>query len=219
MTIPSLSKQIATVSKVNTAAAAQLFSDRRQNPEEMTCPLWNGMDITGRQVCADSFVTKMEGCSTAEDRVMVENNLRPHYSSYVTLDASGIIGDGAYDRDNIIAATVDSSGATRAAVSGQTPKFGVVSSQKLRPIYGNKGAVLAANAYTGQDSDAALSQRGRINQARVIGSGNGIRLANPDGDYEFHSASTSNYIPIKNYNTYKLYDTGKSGKYATLGSM
>lgn len=59
----------------------------------MVCPPWNGVDTSGRPVCPDSFWTKTPGCNSADDRVVVENNLRPQYMEYVNLDAQGIRGD------------------------------------------------------------------------------------------------------------------------------
>jgi len=60
----------------------------------MVCPIWNGMDITGREVCPDSFYTKRAGCNSAEDRVVVENNVsRPQYAEFITLSAGGIKGN------------------------------------------------------------------------------------------------------------------------------
>ena len=76
--------------KVNTGWANRLESDRFQNPNLMVCPTWNGMDNAGRPVTADSFNTKRRGCNSADDRVSVENNLRPQYMEYISLDASGI---------------------------------------------------------------------------------------------------------------------------------
>lgn len=58
----------------------------------MVCPIWNGMDTTGRKVCPDSFMTKRAGCNSAEDRVVVENNQRPQYMEYINLSANGIDG-------------------------------------------------------------------------------------------------------------------------------
>jgi len=59
----------------------------------MVCPLWNGYDSAGRPVCADSVNTKAAGCSSAEDRVFVENYQRPQYVEYVNLSSGGIKGD------------------------------------------------------------------------------------------------------------------------------
>jgi hypothetical protein len=77
------------VCKVNTGYANKIQSDRFENPDAMTCPLWNGQDSFGRYVHPDSFVTKNAGCNSADDRVSVENFLRPQYMEYVALDAAG----------------------------------------------------------------------------------------------------------------------------------
>lgn len=85
--------------KVDTAWANRIQSDRFENPELMVCPLWNGYDNSGRPVSADSFYTKTAGCNTPEDRVYVENALRPQYFQYVNLDAEGL-GGNIYDTKN-----------------------------------------------------------------------------------------------------------------------
>lgn len=80
--------------KVDTAWANKVQSDRFLNPNNMVCPIWNGVDLTGRQVCTDSFMTKRAGCNSAEDRIVVENNVsRPQYMEYITLSANGIKGN------------------------------------------------------------------------------------------------------------------------------
>jgi hypothetical protein len=89
------------VCKVNTGYANKIQSDRFENPDAMTCPLWNGQDSFGRFVHPDSFYTKNGGCNSADDRVAVENFLRPQYMEYVALDASGfrspMVGGGSSD--------------------------------------------------------------------------------------------------------------------------
>lgn len=85
---------------VNVEWASRIQSDRFLNPTNMLCPIWNGVDTAGREVCVDSFKTKRAGCSSALDRVAVENNLRPQYSEYVNLQALGIEG-GAANVDNV----------------------------------------------------------------------------------------------------------------------
>lgn len=87
----SLEKSVRTCS-VNVGEANRIQSDRFQNPMNMVCIPWNGIDLTGREVCPDSFWTKTAGCDSAEDRVVVENALRPKYMNYVTLGAQGIAG-------------------------------------------------------------------------------------------------------------------------------
>lgn len=89
----SLESAIRTC-KVETGWANKVESDRFLNPNNMVCHIWNGMDTSGRQVCPDSFYTKRAGCNSAEDRVMVENNVsRPQYMEYITLNANGIDGN------------------------------------------------------------------------------------------------------------------------------
>jgi hypothetical protein len=79
------------VCKVDVGYADKINSDRFLNPNNMLCPLWNGLDVAGRPVCPDSFYTKSAGCNSALDRVMVENDVfRPKYTEYITLNASGI---------------------------------------------------------------------------------------------------------------------------------
>lgn len=80
--------------KVDTGWANKVESDRFLNPNLMVCPIWNGRDSAGRQVCPDSFMTKRAGCNSAEDRVVVENNVsRPQYMEYINLNANGVQGD------------------------------------------------------------------------------------------------------------------------------
>ena len=84
----SLQKNIRTC-KVNTGWANRIQSDRFENPAIMVCPVWNQVDLAGRPVNADSFVTKTAGCNNPGDRVVVENYLRPDYSEYVNLNPMG----------------------------------------------------------------------------------------------------------------------------------
>ena len=77
--------------KVNTGWADKIQSDRFENPNLMSCPVWSGRDLTGRLVCENSFMTKTAGCDSASDRVLVENAQRPQYMTYVQLDAEGIM--------------------------------------------------------------------------------------------------------------------------------
>ena len=85
--------------KVDTAYANRLQSDRFENPNIMTCPVWSGRDLTGRVVCENSFMTKTAGCDLASDRVLVENGNRPQYMQYINLDAAGIEGDSVTNMD------------------------------------------------------------------------------------------------------------------------
>ena len=77
--------------KVNTGYANKNQSDRFENPNAMLCHVWNGLDSYGRAVSYDSYYTKTPGCSSALDRVVVENVQRPQYIDYIPLDASGYL--------------------------------------------------------------------------------------------------------------------------------
>jgi hypothetical protein len=81
--------------KVNTGYANKIQSDRFENPNNLLCPVWNGKDNYGRVACYDSYVTKSAGCSSALDRVVVENYQRPQYFEYTALDASGYMSSAA----------------------------------------------------------------------------------------------------------------------------
>lgn len=97
----SLEKSVRTCS-VNVGEANRIQSDRFQNPGNMVCIPWNGLNNKGQEVSPDSFYTKTPGCNSSEDRVLVENGLRPKYFNYVTLGAQGVNGDfyGRSDSDN-----------------------------------------------------------------------------------------------------------------------
>jgi hypothetical protein len=95
----SLESSIRTC-KVNPEEADRIESDRFLNPHNMVCPMWNGVDLTGRQVCPDSFYTKRAGCNSAEDRVVVENNVsRPQYFEYITLSSNGLKAADMYNNN------------------------------------------------------------------------------------------------------------------------
>lgn len=80
---------------VNTGYATKLWSDRFENPSNLLCPLWNGLDQYGRAVSYDSYNTKTAGCESALDRVAVENYQRPQYSDFIPLDTMGYLNPAA----------------------------------------------------------------------------------------------------------------------------
>jgi hypothetical protein len=92
MSLISIDGSIRTC-KVDVAQAERIESDRFLNPTNMLCPMWGGQNLKGQYVDPDSFRTKTAGCHSAQDRVVVENNLRPDYSAYLNLDTAGIQGD------------------------------------------------------------------------------------------------------------------------------
>lgn len=67
-------------------------SDRFLNPFLVIAPPFNGHDEYGRLSHPDSIYHKTAGGSSGEDRVVVENFLRPSYFEFVSLDASAITG-------------------------------------------------------------------------------------------------------------------------------
>jgi len=92
MSALSLEAAIRTC-KVDTAWANRVESDRFFNPNNMVCPVWNGLDSAGRPACPDSYWTKAAGCNSSEDRLLVENDLRPQYMEYINLSANGFTSD------------------------------------------------------------------------------------------------------------------------------
>lgn len=91
MATPSLSKNIVST-RVETGLAPNLAS-RDQKPNEMVCPTWTGRDLLGREVCPYSFNNTTAGCSNADERIVVENELRPKYFEYITLNSGGLNAD------------------------------------------------------------------------------------------------------------------------------
>lgn len=88
----SLNASIRTC-RVEAGEAVRIESDRFLNPNNMVCIPWNGYNNKGQAVCADSWYTKTPGCTSALDRVGVENHLRPDYATYINLNTAGIDGD------------------------------------------------------------------------------------------------------------------------------
>lgn len=87
----SLDKSLRTC-KVSTGEVDRVQSDRFLNPVNMVCIPWNGVNNKGQPVCEDSWYTKTPGCRSAEDRVEVENALRPQYSDYINYNLAGLQG-------------------------------------------------------------------------------------------------------------------------------
>jgi hypothetical protein len=155
MSTPSLTAQIVS-GQVDTAIAAQLFSNRIQDSNAMMCPLWTGTDLAGRPVCKDSFYTKNAGCNSALDRIEVEDSLRPRYAEFL-LDARGIVGVGAdygnnsaVGRGSVKGPLGESVARRRRGVNLQGGNFGVVlPSEYAGGKSLNQLSVDAANGYQG----------------------------------------------------------------------
>lgn len=88
----SLDSSIRTC-KVESGEAQRIASDRFLNPNNMVCIPWNGYNSKGQSVCYDSWMTKTPGCNSANDRVEVENSLRPQYADYINLNVAGLQGN------------------------------------------------------------------------------------------------------------------------------
>ena len=176
---------------------------RFQSPEAQMCPVWNGTDLAGRPVCIDSFYTKYAGCNSPLDRIKVENFLRPAYSNYITLSASGIAGVDAHYAPNMHTEETEATSANRLMKQAQTGKFGLVSAEAISRNGSGKASLEATNAY--QDAVGATNQR--VNQA--LGIGYRLQKLNPETNvvmnrndiymtpYKPHS---DNYIDVRMYN-------------------
>lgn len=165
----SLTANILT-SKVNIGNAARLRTYRIQDPSAQMCPVWNGMDLTGRQSGEYGFYTKVEGCNSAQDRIAVENTLRPQYVNFIpTLNAEGISGY-IYDKvlpgddNNFQHAQAKYVGDLRLATQKSTGQFGVASPAESRKPTSTQDEL---HAMEGQDSVAAMAQNRRVGQKVV----------------------------------------------------
>lgn len=104
---------------------SRLQSDRFLNPNVNICVVRGNYDTAGRESCSDSLFTKIAGCNSAADRVVVENSLRPQYIEYVTLDAAGIRGAGEC-RDNSVYSDTICRDQTLKQIPQVTGQFGYV---------------------------------------------------------------------------------------------
>lgn len=133
----SLQKSIRTC-KVDTGNADRLDSDRFLNANNTLCPVWTGRDLTGRQVCSDSFYTKSAGCNTPNDRIIVENDVvRPKYFEYIPLNAVGVTGNIYGTTKEPTPGTISSQAMTTESIRLQQmqqslPNFGVGMEAQVR---------------------------------------------------------------------------------------
>lgn len=155
--------------KVDQGWANKVQSDRFENPNLLVCPIWDGMDQYGRYVNPDSFYTKAPGCSSAEDRVYVENDQRPKYFEYVTLDAAGINDEIKESQGNLH--VIDS------AVNNQVAR-GTMNIAGNGRIFDSK-AHIQANGFPGtgpRDGAAEANQKAREVQAASYGARSADRV-------------------------------------------
>ena len=154
----SLDASIRTC-KVETGQATRIQSDRFQNPNNIVCVPWNGYNLKGQAVCADSFYTKTPGCNSALDRVSVESDLRPDYAAYINLNMAGLQGDiygnqMAWDKSGSANAWEDSRnkitgnyGNQFQSTNYQTCGLNSYERAMAQTQQANRGAAYANNAY------------------------------------------------------------------------
>jgi hypothetical protein len=196
-----------TIPKVNVGTANQLWSDRRHNPDEMTCQIWGGKDLTGRAVCSETFLTTDAGCDSALYRILTENDLRANYAEYQTLDTRGYTDDLYGSQPGTVQGEESRRAARRRNMdANNTPRFGLVSNQKVRPGGAVRESDIAVRSSVNQDKNAALAEDSRRKQAVIIGNKNNIMLANPRGDFmqpitaPGKDIDSDRYMKISQYN-------------------
>lgn len=165
MSAISLEKSVRTCD-VNVGEASRIQSERFMNSSAMLCPLWNGVNSKGQAVCPDSFYTKTPGCDSAEDRVAIENILRPKYAQYVTLSAAGISGH-IYGNTMTSANAKAYDNSQHSRTSGDGPfsgagNFGLQAGANTRCTDCTKGKSCSVNSYERAMAQMARSQRGSV---------------------------------------------------------
>ena len=208
---PSISNEVLGT-KFIVGDEARLQTNRIQNPDAMMCPVWGGTDLSGRDVCGDSFYTKRAGCSSALDRIKVENFQRPSYSNFVTISATGISGDDANYGTNLTTIDTATANLQRSQVSRHNPRFGLVSAEAILPS-SSRMEVAAANAYQSGDADALNAQKRRVAQNLNIGN-------NSQPRYNKMTAGRTNPNTVYGYNQFANYEpTGpRLSNYATVNN-
>lgn len=193
---------------------SRIQTNRIQNPDAMMCPVWGGTDLSGRQVCDDSFNTKREGCSSSLDRIKIENFLRPAYTNFVTISATGITGQDANYGSNLSISESGYADADRKRVSANNGRFGLVSGAESIIPSSQKMEVARANAFQSADGNAVRAQNNRTAQNASIGyksqatydsmnSGktnpNTVYQYNQFGNYEARGPRLTGYATLKGY--------------------
>ena len=217
----SLTANILT-SKVNVGNADRLRTYRIQDPSAQMCPVWNGQDLAGRQSHEYGFYTKVEGCNSAEDRLAVENSLRPQYTNFVTYSAEGIAGyiydkplEG--DRNNLQYNQEVYASNERRKTKANNGQFGTVSPAESRIPSSTTEELSAMNGALNSDAAAVMAQNNRNGQKGVIGynsqqrfnqygqgpSGNGMLSPTQYGrpinvSNEVPAPRGSSYVPLRN---------------------
>ena len=207
-----LTSSLAT-NKVITGDDSRIQTNRIQNPNAMMCPVWSGTDLAGRQVCADSFNTKKEGCNSALDRIKVENLLRPSYSNFITISAVGITGDDANYGPNLSVSDSISASKDRLSRHANNGRFGTVSTESIKPS-SSRMELASSNAFQSADANAVQAQNSRVNQNLKVGNKsqqtynsmnpprvnpNTTSTINQFGNYEAKGPRVASYATLATY--------------------
>jgi len=190
---------------VNTGNANKLQNNQFLDPNAQMCPVWNGQDLAGRPSCEYGFYTKVAGCNSPMDRILVENALRPAYANYITLTASGIAGDIATYRQGVRAQ--NGQFGTASPAESVTPAN---NANELNAVNGNnnlKGARMVNNSQNnGNNSwpgaDTTLNPANRFNNRGVVDPTRGTTVVNNqyvgtryDPGPEYVSSTQNQYEP------------------------
>lgn len=225
MSSVSLSSNIST-NKVDVGGAERYRTIRIQDPSWQMCPVWNGQDLAGRQSGEYGFYTKVEGCNSAEDRIAVENTLRPQYTNFVTYNAEGIAGyiydkHLPGDKHNLQREQERNASDQRIRVKANNGQYGTTSpAESIKPRWQQED-LSAINGSLNADAVAAMAQQRRTGQKSVIGynsqqrfnqygQGTNGQMISPtqyDGrvnvSNEIPAPRGSNYVPLRNIATEK----------------
>lgn len=154
----SLESSIRTC-KVDTGYANRVQSDRFLNPNNNICLQANMFDSAGRPSCYNSLYTKAPGCNSAEDRIAVENMLRPRYSEYVSRGMDGL-QYGGLPHSSLRWDDMKAQNDFKCDYSQRSGDFGFQMSSKVYPSCGRMMAYergMAQEAQTGRQYDALNS--------------------------------------------------------------
>jgi len=158
--------------KIDVGYADRMLSNRNFfDQSTLVCPVWNGYDSTGRSVCPDSFMTKAAGCHSAQDRILVENNIaRPRYFEYITLNPAGLEGEiyGEYPDKNMTQWDMMKAKQNINEVNDYTGNFGLQFGSVVRSGCGSNSYKHALGGYNSIDEDRHHSEIMRGKQARDV---------------------------------------------------
>jgi hypothetical protein len=118
--------------KVDAGWANKIQSARFEDPSLMICPPPTGYDIQGRKVCKYSFNDNIPGCKPPSERVDIENDLRPKYMEYVTLNAQGFDSSSMY-KNNMDFANSEQRTQMLQRIDQNNPHFGNDFGANIKP--------------------------------------------------------------------------------------